>query len=63
MAETTAETLDALRDTVRKFPGTRPLVLEFARENGTTVRVQCGVEYRVNLAPGLREQLAAWLKE
>ncbi len=59
--QTTESALLDLRATIRRFPGTRRLQLEFAGPGGRKLRVQVAPEYSVEESPDLREKLAAFL--
>lgn len=55
------ESLTAICETVRRFPGQRPLVLEIATPAGTTVELTAGDEFQVGDERALRDALADYL--
>jgi DNA polymerase-3 subunit alpha len=56
-AETTEEDLVALKKTIARFPGSRPVLIEFVNGNGVKLRMQLGPEFRIGLLPELRAEL------
>ncbi len=59
--ETSEKDLVLVRDAVARFPGTRPLRMEFLDGNGGRLRLTPGPQFRVNFTEELRERLAPWL--
>lgn len=60
---TTEDDLLELKKTLRQFPGPHPLQFEFVRGDGSHLRIQPDLQYRVNLLPELREKLSAWMRD
>ena len=60
--QTTEEDLFELKTTLQQYPGTRPLLFEFIRADGSHLRMQLGAQYRINLLPELKEKLAGRMR-
>jgi DNA polymerase III subunit alpha len=60
-AATTSEDLRAVREILVSSPGRRPVQLLFDRANSNSLRLDAGVEFRVNLSAELEEKLSRWL--
>jgi len=60
--QTTEDELVELKKTIQQFPGTRALQFEFARSDGSRLRMGVGRQYRINLMPELKEKLAGWIR-
>src|SRR6266540_2420695 len=58
---TTGDELHQVREILVSSPGRRPVQLLFDRENGNSLRLDAGAEFRVNLTPDLEEKLSRWL--
>jgi DNA polymerase III subunit alpha len=58
---TTRDELRQVRDILVGSPGRRPVELLFDRANGNSLRLDAGVDFRVNLTPHLKEKLSRWL--
>jgi hypothetical protein len=53
--------LRQVRNILISSPGHQPVQLLFDRNNGNSVRMDAGTEFRVNLTPALAEKLSRWL--
>jgi DNA polymerase-3 subunit alpha len=60
--ETTAQELRQVQSIIRASPGSRPVSLVFARENGPALQIDAGNAFRVNLTPDIEAQLRPWLQ-
>jgi DNA polymerase-3 subunit alpha len=60
-AATTGDDLRQVRNILVSFPGPRPVQLLFDRGKDNLLRMDAGVEFRVNLTPDLQEKLSRWL--
>jgi DNA polymerase III subunit alpha len=58
---TTGDELREVREILVSSPGRRPVELLFDRENGNSLRLDAGTDFRVNLTPDLEEKLSRWL--
>ncbi len=58
---TTGDELRQVRDILSSSPGRQPVQLLFDRDNGNSLRMDAGTEFRVNLTPALVEKLSRWL--
>ena len=58
---TTGDELRQVRNILVSSPGRHPVQLLFDRGNGNPLRLEAGVEFRVNLTPDLAEKLSRWL--
>ena len=58
---TTRDELRQVRNILVSSPGRHPVQLLFDRSNGNPLRLEAGVEFRVNLTPDLAEKLSRWL--
>jgi DNA polymerase III subunit alpha len=58
---TTDDELREVREILVSSPGRRPVELLFDRENGNSLRLDAGTDFRVNLTPDLEEKLSRWL--
>ncbi|CAN5436323.1 DNA polymerase III subunit alpha [soil metagenome] len=60
-AGSAAAELRAVRDILASSPGSQPVTLMLAREDGRTVQIDAGELCRVDFTPALAGQLAPWL--
>jgi len=60
--QTTEEDLVELKNMLQQYPGTRALHLEFARADGSRLRIQTAKRYSVNLLPELKEKLSGRMR-
>jgi DNA polymerase-3 subunit alpha len=60
--QTTEDELVELKRTILQYPGTRPVHFEFARADGSRLRMGAGRQYRVSFQPELQEKLAGWMR-
>jgi len=51
-----------LAETLREFPGQRPVEIEFQRADGCIIRLRAGDGFRVNVGPELKNKLGPRLK-
>jgi DNA polymerase-3 subunit alpha len=58
---TTSDELRQVRNILASSPGRHPVQLLFDRDNGSSLRLDAGAEFRVNLTPDLAEKLSRWL--
>jgi len=58
---TTEGQLMELREALARYPGPRPVHLEFVSGEGGRVLMKLGAEYGVNLCPELESRLGEWL--
>ncbi len=58
---TTGDELRQVREILVSSPGRRPVQLLFDRRDGSSLRLDAGVELRVNLTHELEEKLSRWL--
>jgi DNA polymerase-3 subunit alpha len=58
---TTGDELREVREILASSPGRRPVQLLFDRTNGNPLRLDAGMEFRVNLTPDLETKLSRWL--
>ena len=58
---TTGDELRQVRNILVSSPGRHPVQLLFDRGNGSSLRLDAGTEFRVNLTPDLAEKLSRWL--
>src|SRR5215211_209902 len=57
----TADELRQVRKILVSAPGRHPVQLLFDRDNGNSLRLDAGTEFRVDLTPDLTEKLSRWL--
>jgi hypothetical protein len=50
-----------VREILASSPGRRPVQLLFDRTNGNSLRLDAGIEFRINLTRDLEAKLARWL--
>src|SRR5882724_11099767 len=58
---TTGDELRQVRKILVSAPGRQPVQLLFDRDNGNSLRLDAGTEFRVDLTPDLTEKLSRWL--
>jgi DNA polymerase-3 subunit alpha len=58
---TTGDELRQVRNILASSPGRHSVQLLFDRGNGSSLRLDTGTEFRVNLTPDLAEKLSRWL--
>jgi DNA polymerase III alpha subunit len=58
---TTGDELRQVRNILVSSPGRHLVQLLFDRGNGSSLRLDAGTEFRVNLTPDLAEKLSRWL--
>jgi hypothetical protein len=58
---TTGDDLREVREILSSSPGRRPVWLLFDRANGNSLRLDAGMEFRVNLTRDLEAKLSRWL--
>jgi hypothetical protein len=58
---TTGDELRQVRKILVSSPGRHPVQLLFDRDNGNSLRLEAGTEFRVNFTPDLAEKLSRWL--
>jgi DNA polymerase-3 subunit alpha len=58
---TTGDELRQVRNILISSPGHHPVQLLFDRDNGRSLRLDAGTEFRVDLTPDLAEKLSRWL--
>jgi len=58
---TTRDELRQVRNILVSSPGCHSVQLLFDRGNGSSLRLDAGTEFRVNLTPDLTEKLSRWL--
>jgi DNA polymerase III subunit alpha len=58
---TTGDELRQVRNILVSSPGRHPVQLLFDRDNGNSLRLDAGTEFRVDLTPDLAEKLSRWL--
>ncbi|MGC2625395.1 MAG: DNA polymerase III subunit alpha [Candidatus Udaeobacter sp.] len=58
---TTGDELRQVRNILVSSPGRHLVQLLFDRGNGSSLRLDAGIEFRVNLTPDLAEKLSRWL--
>src|SRR6266566_2671372 len=58
---TTGDELRQVREILVSAPGRQPVQLLFDRDNGNSLRLDAGTEFRVDLTPDLAEKLSRWL--
>ena len=58
---TTGDELRQVRNILVSAPGRHPVQLLFDRDNGNSLRLDAGTEFRVDLTPDLAEKLSRWL--
>ena len=58
---TTGDELRRVREILASSPGRRPVQLLFDRENGSSLRLDAGAGFRVNLTQELEGKLSRWL--
>ena len=58
---TTGDELRQVRNILVSAPGRHPVQLLFDRDNGNSLRLDAGTEFRVDLTPDLTEKLSRWL--
>ena len=58
---TTGDELRQVRNILVSSPGRHPVQLLFDRDNGNSLRLDAGAEFRVDLTPDLAEKLSRWL--
>ena len=58
---TTGDDLRQVRNILVSSPGRHPVQLLFDRDNGNSLRLDAGTEFRVDLTPDLAEKLSHWL--
>ena len=58
---TTGDELREVREILSSSPGRRPVWLLFDRANGDSLRLDAGMEFRVNLTRDLEAKLSRWL--
>jgi DNA polymerase III subunit alpha len=58
---TTGDDLRQVRNILVSSPGRHPVQLMFDRDNGNSLRLDAGTEFRVDLTPDLAEKLSHWL--
>ena len=58
---TTGDELRQVRKILVSSPGRHPVQLLFDRDNGNSLRLDAGTEFRVDLTPDLTEKLSRWL--
>jgi len=58
---TTGEELRQVRNILVNSPGHHPVQLLFDRDNGNSLQLDAGTEFRVNLTRDLAEKLSRWL--
>jgi DNA polymerase-3 subunit alpha len=57
----TGEELRQVREILVSSPGRQPVQLLFDRENGNSLRLNAGADFRVDLTPEVKEKLSRWL--
>jgi DNA polymerase III subunit alpha len=60
-AAATGDELREVRNLLVSSPGRKLVQLLFERGNGNSLRLQAGMDFRVDLTPDLREKLSRWL--
>jgi DNA polymerase-3 subunit alpha len=60
-AATTSDELRYVREILASSPGRRPVQLLFDRENGNSVCLHAGTQFRVDFTPALEQKLSRWL--
>jgi DNA polymerase-3 subunit alpha len=60
-AATTGDELRQVRNILVSSPGRHSVQLLFDRGNGNSLRLDAGMEFRVDLTPDLQEKLSRWL--
>jgi DNA polymerase III subunit alpha len=58
---TTGDELRQVRNILVSSPGPHPVQLLFDRDDGNSLQLDVGAEFRVNLTPELAEKLSRWL--
>jgi len=58
---TTGDELRQVRNILISSPGRHPVQLLFDCDNGRSLRLDAGTEFRVDLTPDLAEKLSRWL--
>ena len=58
---TTGDELRQVRKILVSAPGRHPVQLLFDRDNGNSLQLDAGTEFRVDLTPDLTEKLSRWL--
>jgi len=58
---TTSDELRQVRNILVSSPGRHPVQLLFDRDNGNSLRLDAGTDFRVDLTPDLAEKLSRWL--
>jgi len=58
---TTGDELRQVRNILVSSPGRHPVQLLFDRDNGNSLQLDAGTEFRVDLTPDLAEKLSRWL--
>jgi DNA polymerase-3 subunit alpha len=58
---TTGDELRQVRNILVSSPGRHPVQLLFDRDQGNSLRLDAGSEFKVNLTPDLAEKLSRWL--
>jgi len=58
---TTGDELRQVRNILVSSRGRHPVQLLFDRDNGNSLRLDAGTEFRVDLTPDLAEKLSRWL--
>src|SRR3954471_21402193 len=58
---TTGDELRQVRNILVSSPGPQPIQLLFDRGDGNSLRLDAGMEFRVDFTPGLAEKLSRWL--
>jgi hypothetical protein len=58
---TTGDELRQVRNILVSSPGRHSVQLLFDRDNGNSLRLDAGTEFRVDLTPDLAEKLSRWL--
>ncbi|MEI6279957.1 MAG: DNA polymerase III subunit alpha [Verrucomicrobiae bacterium] len=60
MGKVTETDLATILETVKRFPGPHPLILEFVRSDGTTIEISAAEEFRVGEERALIAELTAF---
>jgi DNA polymerase-3 subunit alpha len=60
-SRTTEADLTRVREVVKEHPGTQQVELNFTDAEGHHLRLRAGKEFRMNLTPDAKQQLANWL--
>jgi hypothetical protein len=62
LAQTTEGDLQAVREVVQRFPGSRRLEFRFTDPEGRRLRMLVGSEFRVAWSDAIAKELSPWLK-